>query len=137
MQYSLYKGSIVKLRAKLMLQALVPTHPCKPRSFFSFSFFPFYTFPFLFVTGKHLMSARNPRRVSSPCSLLDSLASIWCYSHMPHTALLTRSLSHTARCFTRAKQTCKFYLPILLTFQFALTQHLFHMKVVVFSFSTF
>lgn len=121
MQYSLHKGSIVKLRAKLMLQAWSPPTPVNHGLFFSFSFFPFYTFPFLFVTGKHLVSARNPRRVSSPSSLLSSLASMWCYSHTPLAALLTP----TAPSFTRTNQT-RNPPPILLTFRFALTQHLLH-----------
>lgn len=107
MQYSLHKGSIVKLRAKLMLQALVPAHSCKPRPFFSFSFFPFYTFPFLFVTGKHLMSARDPRRVSSPCSLLGSLASIWCYSHASPCLTHPLSLAHSPPLL----HTCKTDVP--------------------------
>lgn len=89
-----------------------PPTPVNHGFFFSFSFFPFYTFPFLFVTGKHLVSARNPRRVSSPCSLLSSLASIWCYSHTPLAALLTRSQAHTTRrSFTHAKQTRKPFPP--------------------------
>lgn len=77
-------------------------------AFFFLLLFPFYTFPFLFVTGKHLVSARDPRRVSSPCSLLGSLASIWCYSYTPPTASLTRAHScKSRRSFTHAKQTRK------------------------------
>lgn len=93
------------------------------------------------------MSARNPRRVSSPCSLLGSLASTQRYSHSlglarTHTrlsALLTLSLTlthtHTSRPCTN-RQGCH-SLPILLAFQPSLTQHLFPMQVIRFLLSLF
>lgn len=63
------------------------------------------------------MSARNPRRVSSPCSFLSSKA----YSHSllhTHTPLiLSLSLMHPL--------TRYLSLPILLKFLSLLTQHLF------------
>lgn len=83
------------------------------------------------------MSARNPQRVSSPCSLLDSLASTQRYSlsrsHTHLAALLTLSLTHTPRSLSPMhKQTRYHSLPILLTFLSSLTQHLFPMGVIRF-----
>lgn len=114
----------------------VPAHPCKPRPFFSAPFFPFYTFPFLFLTGKHLMSARNPQRVSSPCSLLSSLVSTQRYSH-PLARSLTHVHTHTSlslplRLSPLHTPTRYPPLPILLTFLSSLTQHLFSDEVMKF-----
>lgn len=108
-----------------------PPTPVNHGLFFPFSFFPFYTFPFLLVTGKHLVSARNPRRVSSPCSLLGSLASSWCYSQTPYSPALPRT-QPAAPSHMQNRRT-NLSLPIPPTFQFGQTQHLLHMEAVVFS----
>lgn len=90
MQYSLHKGSIVKLRAKLMLQALVPAHPCKPRPFFFPSpFFPSTPSPFFLLQVNiwcpHAIPGESPPLVLSsapwlPCGVTHTRLS-WPYSH--------------------------------------------------------
>ena len=77
------------------------------------------------------MSARNPRRVSSPCSLLASLASTQRYSHSLSFSLShTHTHTHLAGSLSAVHTQTRYpSLPILLTFLSTLTQHLFPLEV--------
>lgn len=104
----------------------VPAHSCKPQPFFLPAFFPGLTFPSFFVTGKHLMSARNPQRVSTPTfSGLLTLAYIFIHthtrthsltlSHAPHSShilhALTQHLLSVLPQFLLSRYIhCRFYL---------------------------
>lgn len=139
MQYSLHKGSIVKLRAKLMLQALVPAHSCKPRPFFFLLlFFPSTPSPFFLLQVNiwcpHAIPGESPPLVLSSAP--------WLPFGVTHTRLsqpYSPALKRTQPSAPSHMQNrhANLSLLILLTFRFALTQRLLHMEVAAFSLSAF